>query len=752
MNFDSVDIEGRPSISVRDLRSRIVRQKNLNSSQDSDLVFSDAVTGEEYDDDSLIPSGSSVIIKRVPAGSVKLASERIHSVEKHGVKDVPVADKVGSHPTNVEIDDFDDFGADLCPVHETYSPKHELGVYKINGISSEKTETIIPRCSDPPILRCQKLEESNLSETIHRGTELGNYKVRETMKSEIMKDANLPAMQNLELSSELKCSLCNTFFKDAVMIPCCQHSFCEKCICQVLVEKARCPKCFSSKCRVEDLLPNVSLRQAIEHFLESQGLSSGSGNVFPRYAPDGESGIQAKDVSFAPAKLQREANLPHSPSVTGKGSNLMAESAYDSLIRKNSEKLGTMRNNIKQISGNRGEREETADTDFQGENQPLKYQPARLHDEGEKKRGLWVDTAGGGMNFAVPPRTRRGDRTCYMCGSPDHLIRDCPAASSQHPMFPSGDSIFGGPVGGFPSPYWNGPMFPNIRPFTSMYTNSGPMMPFGAGMLPVRPFAVPPYMPSVYGGSVSPGGFMGMGGLAPILGPNAERSLSRPEYLEHQDSGRIRNVSGENTGRKQSLEDEGDDSDKRYRYIEKERLHERKGHIDSEKSGSYSEDSFSQRRKSNFLHEKHSDQRYVGKKYHEQKSNTEEHAWQIEDKVGRHRHKSSKTYCDRKGQSASDSSYSRHQNRREKDDRKRRDESEKHSRRKNHNHSESGSEQSTSIRQTKQQQEEDSKLSSRHTRHNVNSVDEPLRDRWHMGNGSDEDCREVHHHKRKRVR
>lgn len=53
----------------------------------------------------------------------------------------------------------------------------------------------------------------------------------------------------------------------------------------MLVEKARCPKCFSSKCRVEDLLPNVSLRQAIEHFLESQGLSSGSGNVFPRYAP-----------------------------------------------------------------------------------------------------------------------------------------------------------------------------------------------------------------------------------------------------------------------------------------------------------------------------------------------------------------------------------------------------------------------------------------------------------------------------------
>lgn len=31
------------------------------------------------------------------------------------------------------------------------------------------------------------------------------------------------------LPSELKCSLCNTYFKEAMMIPCCQHSFCNKC-------------------------------------------------------------------------------------------------------------------------------------------------------------------------------------------------------------------------------------------------------------------------------------------------------------------------------------------------------------------------------------------------------------------------------------------------------------------------------------------------------------------------------------------
>ena len=46
MNFDSVDIDGRPSISIRDLKSKIVHDKKLNICHDFDLVFSDAVTGQ----------------------------------------------------------------------------------------------------------------------------------------------------------------------------------------------------------------------------------------------------------------------------------------------------------------------------------------------------------------------------------------------------------------------------------------------------------------------------------------------------------------------------------------------------------------------------------------------------------------------------------------------------------------------------------------------------------------------------------
>ncbi|PQM37812.1 E3 ubiquitin ligase PARAQUAT TOLERANCE 3-like [Prunus yedoensis var. nudiflora] len=46
MNFDSVDIDGRTSISIRDLKSKIISHKNLNICQDTDLVFSDAITGQ----------------------------------------------------------------------------------------------------------------------------------------------------------------------------------------------------------------------------------------------------------------------------------------------------------------------------------------------------------------------------------------------------------------------------------------------------------------------------------------------------------------------------------------------------------------------------------------------------------------------------------------------------------------------------------------------------------------------------------
>lgn len=54
---------------------------------------------------------------------------------------------------------------------------------------------------------------------------------------------------------------------------------------KALLEKGRCPKCSSMEYTVESLLPNLSLRQAIEHFLEAQAVNSALQNKIPQDIP-----------------------------------------------------------------------------------------------------------------------------------------------------------------------------------------------------------------------------------------------------------------------------------------------------------------------------------------------------------------------------------------------------------------------------------------------------------------------------------
>lgn len=815
-DFDSVDIEGRPSISIRDLKSKIVRHKNLDICQDFHLVFSDALTGQEYTDEKFqIPSGSSVIIKRVPAESVPSIMAKFNSVENVQSKHSKLVNS--TLPVNVEVDDFDDFGIDLYPVPEGTFSGDDLDTDKNVCTGSDQKNDDLVRCFKPSKEGCQRLEGSDLSEAIprglaHSGIE-GNMsqkksipKVEEDKNLEKVFDANPPAMQNADFPSELKCSLCDSFFKEAVMIPCCQHSFCQKCIHLVLLEKGRCPKCLSTRCRVEDLLPNVSLRQAIEHFLESQILTTGSGTAFCRYVPDGESGIQAKDVSCGVTILQREPE-PHSSSATGRGSNQnMVESAYDIQIKNNTFMggSGTCANNlgvnnplkappmlhkINKMDGERRgschpvdikRRPEDLATfdDFQGES-------LAMHEEAEsslkKKKGFWVNnTAGGDKTFMESGRHRKcwnqGDRTCYMCGSPDHLIRDCPAASSPHSLLQRGNSLFPGGIQSYVPPYWNGTSFPHVRPFGNLYGNAG-MMPFNATMVPAAPFAVPSYMPSVYGGFPAFSGYMTMGGVAPPLGPIEECRQSHQDFADFQNFEKRQKISNENMRRELSRDDyEDDDFSKRSPYGETERSRGHKSCLNRERSVSYSEDSFTQRSQKKHQREKYVhddnlvDERYEKgshpsiaardlRSYH----HTERSSSEVEDmpsspkkpskKRHIHHHTSSEKHSERRYKCGSDSSQSQHQTYKEKEVERKRNRSDiKRHNHKHHSHSESGLDQSLSSDRKKQQKE--TSHTSRHSKHNAkSSTDDLSHDRWQMVSGSIEDGGEDHHsYKRKRVR
>ncbi|XP_068661758.1 E3 ubiquitin ligase PARAQUAT TOLERANCE 3-like [Aristolochia californica] len=532
VNFDSVGIDGQPFISVRDLRAKIRLQKGLKICHDFDLVISDANTGEAFEDENYsICDGSSVIIKRVPAGTSALPSAVpcINSTEK-------TADFVintMSFAANIDMENFDDFGVDLYPAPEASVFDSCPDNHKVDCIFKKNADDIVQRSSETSIVWCQNCEQMDTSEAVPRGNTKCNVADDNGVKLQEDCDAmteeqnrevgsSSPTFVNTEVPAELRCSLCNTIFKEAVMIPCCQHSFCNKCIRFELAEKKKCPKCSSAKCRVDDLLPNVSLRQAIEHFFESQIHISGSDKILPKYAPDGESGVQAIGLSCAMSTLKREPSFPQSPTGTGKGSNqIMPETGCQSRLR-NKQVIGGAGTTLKSAASLHkiDERGGESDAAAKSSTGPQKVPQRLVQDEVNKsKKGLWANPTDGSGTFIGTSRSRRGDRTCYMCGSPDHFVRDCPAASSPYTMFQTGTGEIMYPRGtsAYGMPCWQG-----VRPFGGLFGAQG-MMPFDSAMVPISHFSVPPYMQSMsmYAGMPLHSGYVSMRGIVPAMAAGA---------------------------------------------------------------------------------------------------------------------------------------------------------------------------------------------------------------------------------------
>lgn len=513
--FDSIDIGEQSSISIRDLKSRIVLKKHLNLCQDSDLVFSDSLSGQEYKDENVrIPSGSSVIIKRVPAKSSPSLRASDISAGCFGVKDAECV-KVVVPPAVDGVNSFDECGVDLClPPHSNLFGTGQL-LLNNNG----KNDYVVPRGSEELLIRCEKLEAAHPGQSTSKDSSanegstllMPKLKIEEQTDLERISPAKPLVMENSDMPSELKCSLCRTFFKEAVMIPCCQHSFCGKCIRVALSENEKCPICSSTKCKPEDLLPNVSLRQAIERFLESQLLLNGSEDELHRYAPDGESGIQVKDVSYASAVPQKR--LPLNQSVTWINSNQVTQS-----------KLHGCGHLADKCTPGTFE-----DSEFQGENEPQNITGTNeeVASFSKKREGSRVVTAGGERNFTAPGRPSKGPRTCYMCGSPDHLIRDCPGAVNCSSSNWNGVASLPGAVSGYPPSYWPGNP-PYSRPFINMYGAPG-MMFYNTAMTPISPIAYPSCAPSMYGGYPAVSGYMNLEGMTPPAGNFAQQ----PRHVEH---------------------------------------------------------------------------------------------------------------------------------------------------------------------------------------------------------------------------
>ncbi|KAF3785720.1 E3 ubiquitin-protein ligase [Nymphaea thermarum] len=756
VDFGSVDIDG-PSISVSDLRAKIVEQKNLKVCRDFDLVISDAQTGEVLEDENYrIPAGANVIIKRVPAARANRNDDLLLSDTANGrpaLRCETLASTPRSSPSsNVDMDNFDDFGTDLYTAPETSCLGTGFDEDKLKCIYNEETDNTAHRIFPEPFLRCQDLKAEK--DHILKDCAVEKESVVQANLGLVPKDAKLDKciraadqcyslLPNADLPSELKCSLCKSIFMQAVMIPCCQHSFCEKCILLELVEKARCPQCLSSRCKIDDLLPNLSLRQAIEHFLESQILIGGLDNGPHKCPPDGESGIHVKESSCAVSIHKVDRQLEDSPSATGRGSNqVCAESVCESLVR----------------------------------------------------------AKDGSVNIACSSRNRKGDRRCYTCGSPDHLVKDCPMASGPIPLTQSGDPVFPGGMPAYAQPYyWRGTSLPHVRPITSIYGTPGAML-FDANMVPVSPFGVPPYVPHMYAGPPLPCGFMTMGSLPSPLMAGAERPLTRKEFMELQGVEKRHKIKNE------QLDRESFDNDHMVNesHLKRQRRSADFRNVDRDSARSYSGGSEHRRSKKRQKSDRHSgsiacetsDFLSDDDVMHSQPRRNHQHTASLRENLSdksyseiqdrsessefhskgngrlRHKYRSSKKHSGRSEHSERNSrsppvnsGKSQHRSRNEP-----KHELERHSR-KHHNHlkadrhhnlsvdrgtrqhlrhlaSTSSSERGT-IQQSRQDNPDERDVHSRrHSKNKLKTVDDETEyDRWEMANGSDIDDEGGYHHK-----
>jgi hypothetical protein len=66
-----------------------------------------------------------------------------------------------------------------------------------------------------------------------------------------------------------QCPLCKGYLKDAVIIPCCQLSFCDTCIRDKLVpeDNFQCPNCRASPISPDTLIPNRCVRASVAKLL-----------------------------------------------------------------------------------------------------------------------------------------------------------------------------------------------------------------------------------------------------------------------------------------------------------------------------------------------------------------------------------------------------------------------------------------------------------------------------------------------------
>ncbi|CAM6096689.1 unnamed protein product [Calypogeia fissa] len=347
-----------------------------------------------------------------------------------------------------------------------------------------------------------------------------------------------------DIPPELCCPLCKGVLKEAVLTSkCCFKSYCDKCIRNEIISKGKCV-CGAANVLADDLLPNRTLRDAINRFLESQAsAATSSGNIGSRaQLPDMESAPYARPAMSASLKEASSTMVASDGSDTNEplagvkddvpnhasGSVKQGKDQSVSGTRLGNEVAAPVKQGMQVIDGS-PESQLTKDTvqEMVSLKRPAKPdsdhrdevvhlpEPVKGKKKTKGKRPRQVDMAyseGMGMWNQGPNYNSQlqAENCCLHCGSYEHPTWNC------YMMNGPGPSHHPGPM--------HGPMFgPGFNPqmMGMMHPmGDGYMMPYRHNPGPLSGYGVPPYELQFNGPMVPP--------HEPFVSPHAGMMPYRP--------------------------------------------------------------------------------------------------------------------------------------------------------------------------------------------------------------------------------
>lgn len=162
------------------------------------------------------------------------------------------------------------FHSDLPPpkyvCHRCGNPGHWIYNCPTNG----NPDYDIRKVKAPVGIPLEKLVSTGEGTIVMPDGSIGDVLVDDRiLKKEATTASTLKSLPPIEIPEEMQCPICKKLAKEAVMILCCQASFCDSCIRGHLIETGTCPKCGKKDMLCDDLLPNQSLRKAIQNHVRS---------------------------------------------------------------------------------------------------------------------------------------------------------------------------------------------------------------------------------------------------------------------------------------------------------------------------------------------------------------------------------------------------------------------------------------------------------------------------------------------------